>query len=173
MTVITIIGKGITFDGITFAPKNNHPDFDGHVPAELMLWSDEDSVQVEVTDDAVFVTSEVADTISKFASTVTRTTTCYRCPVIIRNCSPDFSVFDNSDTDEYVPSPGVLDYGMFSDEGNLAVQAALDAAYEADNMVTVADVQAMVEGHPEVNDTVVREKMYAVLEMLGLIREDA
>lgn len=135
------------------------------------MWDDADQVEVQVTADAVFITTELADTTNRYISAVTRRTTCYRCPVTIVSYRVDFSL--GSDDGTYVPSSGVQDFGMFSDEGNLAVECAILAAIDADNITTVADVQAAVTGHPEINDTVVREYIHAALFTAGLIREDA
>lgn len=166
---ITITGKSLTSDGILFVPGNGAPDFDREIP-EVIMWDDADEVTVMVTDDAVYVTTESADAVSRYVSVVNRRTTCYRCPVKIVSYRVDFSLGAKADDDEYVPSRGVTDYGMFSDEGNIAVQDAVIRAIEADNLTTATEVAATVKGHPEVNDTVVRDYITAALLTAGLVR---
>jgi hypothetical protein len=167
-TTITITGKSLTSEGITFVPGDGAPGYDGITP-EVTLWRDDEQITVMVTDHSVFVSRELTDTTSTYVSTVTTTTTCFSCPVKIVSCRPDFSMPYPTD-DEYVPSRGVIDYGMFSDEGNVAVQAAVLAAIDADNLTTAVEVAATVKGHPEVNDTVVRDYIQAALLTAGLIR---
>ena len=166
---ITITGKSITNEGIQFVPADGCPDFTGTVP-EVVMWNDDDAVTVTVTVDTVYVVAEKATTTSACISSVTRTTTAYRCPVRVVSCRPDFSVFDSTD-DTYDPADDVPNFGMFSDEGNLAVECAVLAAIDADNLTTARDVAATVTGHPEVNDTVVRDYIHAALMTAGLIRD--
>ncbi len=61
---------------------------------------------------------------------------------------------DVTDDDFYTPSPGVKHYGMFSDEGNLAVARAL-----TDPRKTIYGIQQDVikQGFLEADDTAVRE----------------
>ena len=167
-TTVTLTGKGVTSDGITFVPGNGSPDFDREVP-EIIMWDDADEVTVMVTDESVYVTTESADAVSRYVSVVNRRTTCYRCPVKVVSYRVDFSLGASTD-DEYVPSRGVIDYGMFSDAGNLAVQEAICAALIDGEPTTAAEVAATVEGHPEVMDTVVREAIHTALTNAGLVR---
>lgn len=168
---ITLTGRSITDAGITFIPGNGAPGFDEARTPEVVMWNDTDEVQVVVGNDAVYVTTETADTVGHFVSTVTRTTTAYRCPVRVVSYRVDFTL-PAPDTDVYRPSLGVIDYGMFSDEGNVAVHAAVHAAINADNLTTPDEVCDTVEGHPEVTDTVVREAIYVALNDAGLIRQE-
>lgn len=171
MTSITIPAKGVTFSGLPFAPKNVDPGFSGEY-AEYVMWSEDDTVTIEVTDDAVFITTETVENI-KFGSIINRRTTAYRCPVVVRTCTPDFSVFDGTDSYESLATADGREFGMFSIAGNEAVAAAVDAAINADNLTTATEVAATVKGHPEVNDTVVRDYIHAALLTAGLIRKDA
>lgn len=166
-STITLTGKGVTSDGITFVPGNGAPDFTAEVP-EVIMWDDADEVTVMVTDESVYVTTESADAVSRYVSSVVRKTTCYRCPVKVVSYRVDFSL--GASDDEYVPSRGVIDYGMFSDEGNIAVRAAVIRAIEADDLTDAETVAATVEGHPEVMDTVVREAIHTALTNAGLVR---
>jgi hypothetical protein len=169
-TTITITGKSLTSEGITFVPGDGCPGYTGITP-EVTLWRDDEQITVMVTDHSVFVSRELTDTTSTYVSTVTTTTTCFSCPVRIVSCRPDFSMPYPTDDDQvYTPGNDVPNYGMFSDEGNLAVENAIVEAIYADNMTTAVEVAATVKGHPEVNDTVVRDYIQAALLTAGLIR---
>lgn len=169
MTVtLTIKGTSVTEEGLTFTPRNGASDFDRAIP-EVIMWDDNDEVTVEVTDEAVLITTTVVDTTSQFVSTTTRTTTAYRCPVAVKSYRVDFSLGATTD-DEYVPATDVPDYGMFSDAGNLAVEEAIINAMIDGEPTTAAEVAATVEGHPEVMDTVVREHIHTCLTEVGLVR---
>jgi len=70
-----------------------------------------------------------------------------------------------NDDSFYTPSEGVEHFGMFSDEGNLAVAAALAAALSDPTTTSVQTIQKAViaQGFPEADDTVVREAIAAEL----------
>jgi hypothetical protein len=169
----TITAAGLTEHGITFTPANLANDGTRPV-ANVRLLAADDSVEVEVTADAVLITSEGTHPEGRWITSTVRTTLRYECPVTIRTCLPDFSVV--KDVDHYVPSPGVWDYGMFSDDGNLAVMNAVLAAVDA-GVTTTADEVCATAGaagdFPEVMDTVVREYVHAALLAAGLIAEVA
>lgn len=168
---IILTGRSITDHGIVFVPGDGAPGFDGMTIPEVIMWNDTDEVTVVVAADAVYVTTETAESCNSYVSSVVRRTTCYRCPVKVMSCRPNFTVFDNIHDDTYVPSDDVPNFGMFSDEGNIAVQVAVNAAINADDMTTAVEVAATVTDHPEVNDTVVRDYITNALFDAGLLRD--
>lgn len=85
------------------------------------------------------------------------------CKCCYRNVEGHIVGFDFDDA--YEPSPGVPDFGMFSDDGNRAVAVAVATAKLLNGLVEVADVQQAVydAGHKEVTDTAVREYIQEAL----------
>lgn len=168
-TSIVLTAKELPSDGIVFVPTNG-TTFTGNTP-EVRLWSHDEVVTIHITDDTVLVTTQTHESANAYVTSIVTRTTTYRCPVRVQPCLPDFSVFNGSgDDDIYVPGDDVPNFGMFSDEGNLAVEVAVLAAIDADNLTTATEVAATVKGHPEVNDTVVRDYIHAALLTAGLIR---
>lgn len=173
MSKFTIKGENLNFEGMVLRPENLEPEVADKV-VDHTLWSEDEEVTIEVTEDTVNVTGVHTETTSKHVYREVTTTTIYRCPVKINVCIPDFSVFDDKDT--YVG-----DWGMFSAEGDAAIQQGIDDAVAADKRFIGVDAilgaidvicgAASKLGHKEAFDSVVREKVYLELERLDLARD--
>ena len=175
MNKFTIKGENLNYEGMIVRPDHVDPSIDDDGMAQHTLWSDDAEVTVQVHEDAVTVTSVTTETTSKYVYREVTSTMIYRCPVKIHTCTPDFSVFDDKE-DTYVG-----DWGMFSAEGDAAIQQGIDDAVAADKKFIGVDAilsaidricgAASKIGHKEAFDSVVREKVYLELERLELARD--